>query len=215
MGSLWLVAVFVVILLAAIWSMTLVRSRYYRAKQELAPKVNLFSWDSFLAFDGLGAVAVDKKSRKILFLDQGGSRQKVVDFNDLLSVELLEDGATITKTCASGSRGLGRGTVEALVGGVRGSLDQGEEKGGEIKSPPAPKVNRIEMRLVMADVVDPFRELFFWKDDKRGLSRSSGQYARVRGESDRWCARLQMIIKQADEDEARPRQGEWRASVMS
>ena len=209
MGSLWIPAALVTAFLIVIWYMSAVKSKYYKAKQELRAKVGLFSGDYFISFDGMGAVAVDKKSRKILFMEQAGARQKVVAYEDILYVELLEDSNTITRTGAAGIRRLDAETVPSLIAGVQ--TIGVEDAGGRQTD----IVRRIGLRIVLADVDDPYRLILFWNDGGRGLLRTSSQYGRVRGEADRWCAMLQMIIKQADEDEARPRRGEWTASVLS
>ncbi|MBF0505652.1 MAG: hypothetical protein HQL09_02350 [Nitrospirae bacterium] len=211
MGSVWMIIAFATVLLVIIWYTSTVNTKYYKAKQELTRKVNLFSRDHFISFDGTGALAIDKKTRKILFVEQEGRKQKVVSFEDILSVELIEDATTITKTSAAGVRKLGRETIDTLVTGASAA---GGYPAGDSQTKGADLVRCIVLRIVIADVQDPYRLIFFWNDRGRGISRTSEQYGQASGKADHWCAMLQVIIKQVDEEEARPRQSEWRASMV-
>jgi len=208
MDSIWIVVLFAAALLSALWGLSKGKSRYFLAKQELAKKLALFSRDYFIGYDGLGAIAIDKKSRKILLIAPDGQRQSVVTFAGLLAVSLVEDGALITKTTAAGVRNLSREAADALTS----AFPAGETAANE----PSPEsARRIELRITIADPGDPHYAVTFLDDPKRGLPRSSGRYARIRGSADHWCALLQVLIKQADDDEARPRQAAWRESVVA
>jgi len=206
MDSSWIVVLFVAALLSALWGLSKGKSKYFLAKKELAKKLTLFSRDYFVGYDGKGAIAIDKKSRKILLIAPDGQKQKVVPFAGLLAVALVEDGSPITQTTASGRRNLSREGADAL--------NLTFPAGGTPRDKPSPETaRRIELRITLADPGDPRYDIFFLDDPKRGLPRSSGRYAQVRGLADHWCAMLQVLIKQADDDEAKPRQA-WRESVV-
>ncbi|MBF0480487.1 MAG: hypothetical protein HQK81_00630 [Desulfovibrionaceae bacterium] len=208
MDTVWIVVLFAAALLSVLWGLSKSKSRYYLAKQELAKNLTLFSRDYFVGYDGKGAIAIDKKSRKILLVATDGQKQKVVSFSGLLAVALVEDGSPITKTTATGVRNLSREAVDALTG----TFPSGEAAQNNAG---AATVRRIELRVTVADQGDPHHGVFFLDEPGRGLPRSSGRYAKVRGLADHWCAMLQVLVKQADDDEAKPRQTAWRESVVA
>jgi len=210
MASYWMIIAFAALLMAAILYMSTVRSGYYKAKQELARKVGLFSMDHFISFDGAAAIAIDKRNGNVFFADQGGNRRKIVTFEDILSVELIEDGNIITGTSA-GNRSLDRKIFDDLIAAVTT-----EDCAYSVRHINAAEgfVHRIMLRITVADVQDPCRLLFFWNSGGRGISKKSAQYEKVRSQADHWCARLQVIIKQADDAKERPRRDQWHASVV-
>ena len=171
--------------------------------RELDERLKQFSLDRFASPGGLAGLALDKKARKVLFMGQGRLR-RVVGYREILAVALREDGFLVTGTVAAGNRGL---TPQA-----KASLVSGLAEAGQGSAPR--RVGRMVLEVVLAEEAEPGWSLVFLHQDGQGISRDQAQYAQARTQADHWAALLQVIIKQADDEETKPRDGTWQSSVV-
>ncbi|MEQ1635932.1 MAG: SHOCT domain-containing protein [Methylococcales bacterium] len=132
------------------------------------------------------------KEKKMCLITTGDKFDswRIIPYKDVLSVELFEDGNSITKAVRSsqiGSAALGGlllGGVGAIVGGLSG------------KTKSSTTTNRIELRLIVNEVNNPLHDVIFLnveakKKDK--LYIKSMQLAR------RWHGIIEVILKQTED----------------
>lgn len=107
--------------------------------------------------DGNSGLAVDEPRKKICLITNSGTivSQRIVFYKDIFSVELFEDGTSVTKTVRSSQiggavvGGLVLGGVGAIIGGLSGKT----ETSGKIK--------RIDLRLIVNDTNAPLHDVAF------------------------------------------------------
>lgn len=123
-----------------------------------------------------------------------GINVNVVRYQDVLSSELFEDGDTITKTsrssqiCGALIGGLALGGVGAIIGGLSG------------KKVNKDKVERIDLRLIVNDTKNPNHDLNFLDDE---TSKGGFIYKGAIKEARHWYGLIEVIIKQADQDDGK------------
>ena len=119
---------------------------------------------------------------------------KIVSYRDIMSVELAEDGHTVTKTSRTSQAatalvgGLLFGGVGAAVGALTGST---RSKG---------KIKRVELRIVVNDSSDPVFVLCF-----QNVEAAAGGlvHRTATTNASEWVGRINVIIRQADEEDKR------------
>lgn len=98
-------------------------------------------------------VAIDRSARTLCLID--GAEKRVIPFADLVAVELLIDGDTVTKTSRGGqlvgmaAGGLLAGGVGAIVGGLSASTTAKR------------KVTDVTLKLLVNDVAKPTHAVHF------------------------------------------------------
>lgn len=109
-----------------------------------------------------GFIGVDKTQKKIFLADCRNIQHismKSIDFKDIMSCELIEDGATIYKKSATRAiggaivGGILSGGVGAIVGGLSGSSK--EKK----------KVKKVDLKFVVRDIDNPCVVVNFYNHD--------------------------------------------------
>lgn len=138
-------------------------------------------------------LVIDEKRKKICLID-GISKDvepKIIFYQDLLAVELLEDGETITKTVRSSQiggvliGGLALGGIGAVIGGLSG---QTETTG---------KVGKIILRLIVNDMAKPIHEIYFLNLEN-GIGKKSIRYQDAIKKARHWHGLMEIVIKRAD-----------------
>jgi hypothetical protein len=131
------------------------------------------------------AIAIDSSKSKMALVSPGGVLSEV-DFGDVLGVEVLRNGTSITKT-NRGSQVAGAavgalllGPVGLLLGGVTGSKRQDE------------KVKRLAIKILVNDLKNPVHEVLFFdgpesKNDSLLVKMAVGQL-------DEWEGRVKAIL---------------------
>jgi hypothetical protein len=107
--------------------------------------------------DGTTGLSVDESRKKVCLVNKSDKTlsSRVVDYRDILSTELFEDGTAVTKTSRSSQLGgallggLAFGALGAVVGGLSGSTSS------------ATKVKRIDLQIVVNDVAAPIHRINF------------------------------------------------------
>ena len=138
----------------------------------------------------------DRFRKKICLIDhrQQNLTTRVFVYKDLLSSEIFEDGATVTKTVRSSQiggvliGGLAFGGVGAIIGGLSGKT----QTSGEVK--------KVDLRLTVNDTKNPLHDINFLglKTKKDGFL-----YKRAIQQARHWHGLIEVLIKRADlEDKA-------------
>lgn len=139
------------------------------------------------------AIAIDVEREKIavllnpLKIRQLEVKPSVYSFDDLLAVELVRDGASVTKT-QRGSQmtgatvgGLLLGPAGLIVGGLSGSKRQ------------VSKIEKLSIKLYANDLITPVQELFFL--DFPGAGADPQQIQPILRDLDQWYGRLRVIVE--------------------
>jgi hypothetical protein len=146
--------------------------------------------------DGSTGLAIDEQRKKICLIDHRlqSITNRVFLYKDLLSSEIFEDDATVTKTVRSSQLGavliggLALGGVGAVIGGLSG------------KTQTSGKVRKVDLRLTVNDTNNPLHDINFinLETKKDGiLYKLAIQQAR------HWHGLIEVLIKRADiEDKA-------------
>jgi len=169
-----------------------------KRKQEMESKLKSLPdfnpTQQVMGCDGNSGLAVDEPRKKICLITNNGTSvsQRIIYYKDIFSVELFEDGTSITKTVRSSQiggavvGGLLLGGVGALVGGLSG------------KTETSGKVKRIDLRLIVNDTNAPLHDVAFMNVEgkKDGIIYTQAiQVAR------RWHGIVEVLIKRADSEE--------------
>lgn len=134
------------------------------------------------------AIAVDS-SRSRLAIMRAGNLPSVIDFDDLVGVEVLRNGTSITKTnrgsqVASAAVGaLLLGPIGLLVGGVTGTKRQEE------------KIKRLSLKINTNDLKNPIHEIVFFDGPESKIDGFVVKPAIARLEE--WEGRFKAIISRA------------------
>lgn len=142
----------------------------------------------YVGTDNASGIAYEETTgRFLIIVDRADQYLKaILNPQDIVSVELFEDGNSITKTMRrsqlSGAviGGLLAGGIGAIIGGLSGKTKTEET------------INRIELRIVVADSQNPVCDIvFLWtKVPKGGLL-----YTMSSGKARHWHALLSMAIR--------------------
>ncbi|MCE2594412.1 SHOCT domain-containing protein [Motilimonas cestriensis] len=147
-----------------------------------------------LGSDGLTGIAIDERRRKICLIKMRGEKvsRKIIGYKDLLSSEIFEDNATITKTSRSSQLGgaliggVMLGGVGAIIGGVTG------------KKTSKAKTKRIDLRIVKNDTSEPIFEINFLNIES---DQGSALYQQAMSQARHWHSLVSVLIRKADEQD--------------
>ena len=152
--------------------------------------------------------AFDETLNRICLINGYGSfiETRIMEYSDILSVELFEDGVSMTKTSRGSQLGgaLLGGVVFGPLGAVIGGLS-GSKKSED-------KVKRLDLRMAVNDTANPVHDVNFLNIE---VKKSSMIYKAARNNAGHWSAIIEALIKRADsEDEKQestssPKAGEF------
>ena len=139
-------------------------------------------------------LAVDEARQKVCLITNNGVSvsQRVINYKDIFSVELFEDGTSVTKTVRSSQiggavvGGLLLGGVGALVGGVSGKTETSE------------KIKRIDLRLIVNDTNSPLHDVTFMNGE---LKKDNIIYTEKIQAARHWHGIVEVLIRRADLEE--------------
>ena len=146
--------------------------------------------------NGNTGLAIDEQRKKICLIKyrQKNVTTRVFVYKDLLSSEIFEDGATVTKTVRSSQiggaliGGLALGGVGAIIGGLSG------------KTQTSGKVKKVDLRLTVNDTKNPLHDINFLDLETK---KDGFLYKQAIQKARRWHGLIEVLIKRADlEDKA-------------
>lgn len=158
-------------------------SKKKKAMEDHLARIDDFSaTQKVMGGDGNTGLAIDEQRKKVCLIDnrQQTVSLRVVSYKDLLSSEIFEDGATVTKTVRSSQiggaliGGLALGGVGAIIGGLSG------------KTKTSGKVKKFALRLTVNDTKNPLHDVNFLYQ---------GTQAR------HWHGLVEVLIKRADTED--------------
>ncbi len=156
--------------------------------------------------DGQSGIAIDEPNAKVCLLHRntGILKHRVVTHRDIISSELFEDGATITKTIRSSQiggavvGGVLLGEAGAVIGGLSG------------KKVEETTIKRIELRLVVNDSTEPVHNVCFLNSESK---RGGILYNIAAKEARQWQARMVVLIKRAERESLGEQQSQSNSSA--
>ncbi len=139
-------------------------------------------------------LAVNEKDKKIFLVKKGSQGVisfRVFSYKNLLSVEIFEDGETVTSTVRSSQiggaliGGLVLGGAGAIIGGLSG------------KTKTSGEVEKIVLRLVVNHTKYPLHEIYFLNSEN-GNSKKTEFYQYAMQQARHWHSLIEVLIKRAD-----------------
>jgi hypothetical protein len=140
------------------------------------------------------AVAIDEQRKTIGLIteNESGFLERVISYRDLISVELFEDGNTITKTSRSSQiggaivGGLLLGGLGALAGGLSG------------KKNATNTITRIDLRLILNDTATPLHDVVFLATE---CKKDGALYKLNMQQARHWHGVFEVLIKRAEAEQ--------------
>jgi hypothetical protein len=146
--------------------------------------------------DGLQGILIDENARKVCLTAVGPPPWvKVFEYRDILAVEILEDGQSLTKTIRT-SQAAGAilgGLLLGPVGALAGALTAGKKTVNKVRS--------VDLKIVVNDSSRPVHVVKFLQGE---CDRTSFVYGSAIAEAREWHGLLMVLIEQADREEAPP-----------
>ncbi|MBZ0104616.1 MAG: restriction endonuclease [Sulfuricella denitrificans] len=158
-----------------------------KALPDFCPTHRIFGWL------GQSGLAVDVTRKKVCLITNSDTDvfYRMISYKDILSVELIEDGISTTKTSRlsqSGGAAVGGillGGVGAIVGGLSGKRETSE------------KVENIDLRLTVNDTDAPLHTITFLKVP---IEKAMSIYAKQNQAARLWYGIIDVLIKSADSE---------------
>lgn len=137
------------------------------------------------------AVAIDENACLVALatLETEPPQCRIVSYADILGAEVVEDGVAIT----SASRGdqISRGILAGLAFGTAGAIVGGLSA----KTATSHQVNRLELRVVVADTTAPMHVVVLRSSP---IDRALPSYQKQRQLADYWQALFRVVIKHGE-----------------
>ncbi|MDD2724310.1 MAG: hypothetical protein PHH59_09855 [Methylovulum sp.] len=151
--------------------------------------------DQFMFAGGDWAIAIDESRGKFCEAKREGSSfvKRVISYQEILSSELFEDGELIVKTERSSQiggaivGGLLLGGVGTVIGGLSGKKRQQN------------KINDLTLRIVVNDQMNPLLDIRFLEGE---TDKNNEFYKYCLETARKWQARMEILIKRAEREEA-------------
>ncbi|AKO91904.1 hypothetical protein BEH_07190 [Priestia filamentosa] len=169
-----------------------VLSKKYKALYE---RINSkYSIQKHYIYKGEQGIAFDSQTDKIILFNTVSD--KVFKKQEILQVEIVEDGNTISQISRTGQLGgalLGTmiaGTAGAIVGGLSASRSKVE------------KITDMKLRVIVDDTSSPIHEVTFFHTSKNeAIKKSDATYKQVYRTILEWQKIVEILIKRADQEE--------------
>ena len=195
-----IIAIFVTAIVWGIIASIKTRRRISEMEEKLNGLKNFNATQKVMGVDGNTGLAIDEKGEKICLIEynNGNIAFDTMPYKDVLASEISENGNTITRSSRSSQLGgaliggLALGGVGAIIGGLSG------------KTVSSDNVQRIDLHLTVNRTNSPVHSINFEDiggDDDYGMKKSSAEYQEIMQKARHWHSLLQVIIRQADEDD--------------
>jgi ribosomal protein L37E/uncharacterized membrane protein len=155
---------------------------------------------SLASIDNNLIVAIDNNSKQVGFVDLS-ENVKVYSYRDLLEVEVLEDGETVTKTSRSSQiggaliGGLIAGGTGAIIGGLSGKQTTNEE------------VKKISLKILVNDIDSPVKKVVLL-DKQKAIKKSDHEYRIAKEKALNWHGLIKVLINMADKEDVEKQSAE-------
>lgn len=139
-------------------------------------------------------LAFDEVNKKICLLFASRAcviSSRIFSYKDVLSVEIVEDGETVTSTVRSSQiggaliGGIALGGIGAVIGGLSG------------KTKTTGTVRKIILRLVVNNTNNPLHEVSFLNSET-GIKQTDSRYQDAMQKARHWNGLIEVLIKRAD-----------------
>ncbi|MDD2724342.1 MAG: SHOCT domain-containing protein [Methylovulum sp.] len=155
----------------------------------------------YVGLDRKTGIAIDEPRTKVCIVKRNGNLlvHRVISYEDILSSELYKDGEIILKTVRSSQisgavvGGLLLGGVGTVIGGLSGNKIQKNN------------TQTIILRVVVNDPTDPLLDVYFLNYE---IDNNSEYYKLLLEDARQWQARMDILIKRAEREDAALRRNE-------
>jgi len=148
----------------------------------------------FIGSDGKSAIAIDQSQKNICLTDLQHDivSNRIFSYRDLLSVEILQDGSSVTKTSRTSQAGgaLVGGLIFGGVGAVVGALSGTKTTRG--------KVSRVDLQIVINDPQSPVFTVNFQNTE---VAQNSSVHKAALSNAREWMGRINIWIRLADKED--------------
>lgn len=149
----------------------------------------------FIGVDQKTALAIDLATKKICLAkvsNSGTVITKVISYRDLLSAEIIQDGVSTTQTARQSV--VGRALVGAVIAGPAGLI-----VGGATAKSVGTTTGKVSRAVLQITINDPRAPLFSVLFVNGEVGSNSPDMDKCR----EWLARVNVMIRAADEDDAK------------
>jgi len=192
----FVIIVFVLAIIVAIIIAFHVSGQKGEVSDKIEAQSGFTASQTFIGVDGASGIAIDETKDLLCLISRLGAvlTSRVVPYADVLSVELIEDGSSITKT-SRGSQlggalvgGVLLGGLGAVVGGLSGSKTTSQ------------KIKRVDLRVVIDDTKSPLHNVCFQNaEGARGGIIHNAAISQAR----HWNGLCDVVIRRADQARVR------------
>lgn len=145
---------------------------------------------------GLEGIVLNKKSNKIALIkirSNGNFNLKEINYDDILRVEIVEDGVSVTQTSRRGQIGgaLLGGVLAGGVGAIIGGLSSEKRN--------VDKVKNIQLQIIINNTNQPIQKINFLDSDDY-IPKSDDEYKRYYKKAQHWYNSIEVLIHKADKE---------------
>ncbi|MCM1567810.1 MAG: hypothetical protein NC238_18025 [Dehalobacter sp.] len=178
-----------IIIAGVAWSIIYTNKKKKQMEDELS-NIDFNATQKVMSENGATGIAIDENTKKIcLIKNMPTVSTRIINYNDIISSEILEDSKTITKS-QRGSQiggavvgGLLLGGVGAVIGGLSG------------KKQAETKVKKIDLQIIINDIANPMHNIIFLNIETK---KDGIIYRSAIEKASHWQALLTAVIKQAE-----------------
>lgn len=156
---------------------------------KMASVSNFDATQKIVGIDNNTSIAIDENRKKVCLINFRNKQSRIFSYRDLLSSEIFEDGATVTKTMRGSQIG-GALVGTVLLGGV-GTIIGGLS--GKRKT--TGTVNKIDLRVTVNDTKNPVYEINFLSKETK---KDKQMYQQAIQQARHWHGLIEVLIKRAD-----------------
>ncbi|EMI11233.1 SHOCT domain-containing protein, partial [Anoxybacillus gonensis] len=138
-------------------------------------------------------IAIDNNSKQVAFVDLS-ENINLYNYRELLEVEVIEDGETVTKTSRSSQiggaliGGLIAGGTGAIIGGLSGKQVTNEE------------VKKVYLKILVNDIDNPVKKVVLL-DKQQAIKKSHYEYQIAKEKALEWHSLIRVLINIADKED--------------
>lgn len=155
----------------------------------------LTATQKFLSLNRENGIAIDEHKNKIAFLYKTSEKSYQInsyDFSQVIEVEIIKDGETVTRTSKAGLLG-GAAVGNLLAGGfglIAGAMGSNKTS--------SEKVKQLSIRIILEDLSNPAHKIYF-VNTPEAFDQSSEEVVEALQDIDRWYGILTIIMKRLNQ----------------